>query len=1001
MKLLVSYCSLQNAKVLRKFLAILGLYVFLCSQANALFAVAGSSSEGSFSKGESVSFLQTTNEQVLAFPGADGWGRYTTGGRGGNVMFVTNLNDKGEGSLRAACEASGARTVIFKVSGTIELKSTLRIRNDNITIAGQTAPGDGITIKGRPVDIRANNVIIRYIRFRMGDSVEDDAFKGTEQKNIIIDHCTMSWGVDEVASFYRNENFTLQNCIVAESLYRSIHTKGDHGYGGIWGGKNASFLRNLIAHHTSRTPRFNGARYLPVIDDNTDFRNNVIYNWGFNNVYGGDPNEDWGTKATINVVNNFYKPGPATNSGQVAYRVVEPSKNATFGYSRFHVEGNEVFNKPEVLADNWALGVQSVSAADKETIRSVEPFEHVISETLTASDAYEFVLDNAGVRIPGLDVHELRVIEETRTGTATFGGAYKGVGTGIIDSPADVGGWPELFSAPSPADSDSDGMPDLWELANNLDPNNADDRNADMLGEGYTNLEYYLNNIGPATGFVRPVTNLNAELTNITQVQLTWIDNAVNETGFYVERKVSDAFETIAVLPANTTIFTDSLLNEQTTYTYRIVAFSETDSSVYSNTASATTFSNSSLPQAVVNPYPANNSNNVSTLVGLAWSEPMGADTYDVYFGETTPPAFVGNQSTNNFQPEMLPGRTYFWRVEAVNQNGKTNNNKVWTFTVREKLASQMVGHWSLDSYSSLLDSSVFENHGTAVNVGYNASLANAPVGRAIKFDGSSQYIEIPHSYEFDFENDGFTLAFWLRADANIINESKPQPYIFKGITADQVKAGNLPKSWEVFSVPAENRMVFQVNDGTKTAMLEAPVAEFINGNWVYVIAIRNKNENMLSLYANGVLLATADDQSTDVSQNGNLYFAHRPVDNTFARASIDDVKLFNYVLSLSELYQLMDVTRLKINSLSGQLEVYPNPAQNYFSIKLPDTDEVSGSKLHIMNALGQVLKLQSVNSQNNNNELIVETGNLLSGTYFLHLTTAKASYISKLIIVR
>ncbi|GAB3821922.1 hypothetical protein GCM10028895_25060 [Pontibacter rugosus] len=286
--------------------------------------------------------------EAIAFPGAEGFGKITTGGRGGKVYIVTNLNDSGAGSLRDAINAFGARTVVFAVSGTIQLQSPLTIRNNDITIAGQSAPRDGICLRNYPVTVSADNVIVRYMRFRMGDAkaVEGDAFGGRNRKNIIIDHCSVSWATDEVASFYDNENFTMQWSLVSESLNESVHVKGAHGYGGMWGGMGASFHHNLLAHHNSRNPRFNGARYHKQPGKEiVDYRNNVVYNWGSNSTYGGE-------EGNHNMVNNYYKAGPATPSSKTS-RIVNPSISEGNGYGKFYVTGNYVAGNSAVTTDNW------------------------------------------------------------------------------------------------------------------------------------------------------------------------------------------------------------------------------------------------------------------------------------------------------------------------------------------------------------------------------------------------------------------------------------------------------------------------------------------------------------------------------------------------------------------------------------------------------------------------------------------------------------------------
>ncbi len=430
--------------------------------------------------------------QPLAFPGAEGFGKNTSGGRGGSVIYVTNLNPGGPGSFREACLQQSARTILFRVSGTIFLKKTLNITQGNLTIAGQSAPGEGICIAGADVNIKADNVIIRFMRFRMGDinKIEGDALGSLRNKNIIIDHCSMSWSTDECASFYGNENFTLQWCIISESLANTIHQKGPHGFGGIWGGIKATFHHNLLAHHCSRTPRFGNL----VESENMDFRNNVVYNWGYNNVYGGEGGEQ-------NYVGNYYKPGPATQEN-VKNRLLQITKNTTQGYGSFYVDGNVLEGNPDVSKNNWNGIVISKGETDKmdssdhELLlrsKATEPFEYEPINEQIAQEAYNLVLKQAGTNLHR-DTVDRRIVNEVIFGKGTYGEWFDGGGNGIIDSQEQVGSWPELKSAEPPIDSDSDGIPDIWEKQNGLDPKNPDSNNFN-LDANYTNLEVYLNSI--------------------------------------------------------------------------------------------------------------------------------------------------------------------------------------------------------------------------------------------------------------------------------------------------------------------------------------------------------------------------------------------------------------------------------------------------------------------------------------------------------------------------
>lgn len=498
--------------------------------------------------------------QTPAFPGAEGFARYTTtGGRGGKVIHVTNLNDSGTGSLRAALSQSGKKIIVFDVSGYIDLRSQLNV-SSNTTIAGQTAPGEGITLRYYTLYFgNCDNVIVRFIRSRRSQvkDVNDgaDATWGRKRKNIILDHCSFSWSIDEVASFYDNLNFTMQWCNVTEGLANPGHSKGAHSYGGIWGGKGASFHHNFIAHVQNRAPRFNGARYNWTGYDKTkyensiqaervDFRNCVMYNWGNGNGCYGGPGGGY-----INMINNYYKAGPGTKNKT---RVTQISfSDATNGgdnpfpdyASRYYINGNYVTAASTPENYDWK-GVIYDSGVTKDGDRYIKDAKHLYGNdveyvningtdcvklkldnpieagevtTHSAQTAYEKVVDYCGASLYR-DAADVRYAEEAKTGTTTFNGdvamvkngtTYKTSNTkGILDwinDPASAtqepktASYPELKQETRPAgfDTDKDGMPDEWETANGLNPNDASDAVATTIDTKgwYTNIEVYANSL--------------------------------------------------------------------------------------------------------------------------------------------------------------------------------------------------------------------------------------------------------------------------------------------------------------------------------------------------------------------------------------------------------------------------------------------------------------------------------------------------------------------------
>ena len=422
-------------------------------------------------------FSFTPLDNPPAFKGAEGFGRYARGGRAGAVLLVTNLNDAGPGSLRQAVEQRGPRTVVFRVSGIIQLKSPLRITEPFLTIAGETAPGDGVCLRQSGLTIEgANDIIIRHLRVRPGDEIktEQDALSiGRGSKNILIDHLSTSWSNDEVLSVSGTgiDNVTVQWCLISESLNRSHHSKGAHGYGSlIRADGRVTFHHNIYAHHSSRNPRPGTYGNDPGLL--LDFRNNMIYDWGARAGYtAADP-------ARINYVANYLKPGPSSKTPDVAFLV----GGAT---TRLFVADN-ILEGAAASTDPWQI-IRMEQGLRRDQVGVQKPFEAAPVRTESAREAYRSVLKGAGALLPRRDSIDLRIISEIETGKGR-----------IIDSQNEVGGWPAYEAGPVPVDSDNDGLPDAWEKAHGLDPRNPADQAADRDRDGYTNLEEYLNEL--ATG---------------------------------------------------------------------------------------------------------------------------------------------------------------------------------------------------------------------------------------------------------------------------------------------------------------------------------------------------------------------------------------------------------------------------------------------------------------------------------------------------------------------
>lgn len=462
---------------------------------------------------------------IPAFPGAEGGGKYSFGGRGGKVLVVTNLNDDGPGSLRWACEQGGARIVVFNVAGIIRLQTPLIIRAPYITIMGQSAPGDGVCIAGESVWLNTHDIIIRFMRFRRGETWvgrRDDAIGGNPIGNIMIDHVSATWGLDENMSMYRHmyndstgkieDKFPTVNITIQNSIFGEALDTWNHAFGSTLGGENCSFMRNLWANNAGRNPSvgWNGV---------FNFVNNVIFNWVHRSIDGGD------YRAQFNIINNYFKPGPATPKNNVGHRILKPesgrSKLKEKVYGRAYVNGNIMEGYPEITKDNWNGGVQveeeKTAGEYTSRIKWTSPLPMPAMTIVSAEQAKTFVLANAGATLPVRDAVDTRIVKQVSTGKIEYSENVKLPETqfkhrrmpidsykiGIITDPSQVGGYP-VYKGTAYKDSDNDGIPDAWEIKNGLNPNNAADAaQAAKSKSGYSNIEEYLNSLVPA-GMTQP-----------------------------------------------------------------------------------------------------------------------------------------------------------------------------------------------------------------------------------------------------------------------------------------------------------------------------------------------------------------------------------------------------------------------------------------------------------------------------------------------------------------
>lgn len=825
--------------------------------------------------------------QTLAFPGAEGFGRYATGGRNGSVYIVTNLNNSGPGSLRDAVSQPN-RIVVFEVGGVIKITTRIVV-SPNVTIAGQTAPGGGITVYGNGVSFSgASNAICRYIRFRMGKSGDSgkDAMGIANGRNMIFDHISVSWGRDENFSISGENpaNISIQNSIIGQGLW-------SHSCGGlIQTDSGVSLYRNLYIDNQTRNPKVKGKN---------EFVNNIVYNWGGG---GGYILGDSGGESFANIFNNYFIKGPYTTIAPFTRGNLNFKAYASGNYYDTARDGN--LNGYVLTQPDYGVGVDSI---DWQTSAFAYPIQPGSASVIPAADLYASMVNTVGGSYPGRDPADTLMIGEL----STLGITANPINTFTDETTLLPGGTGIVFNAPAPADTDRDGMPDAWETAHSLNPASAADAMV-ITASGYANLELYINDImnTPAPAFVYHPTYFTDTVISHAQLNLSWTDNTSNETAFILERSDdNDTFSVIAVLAPNTLTYADTGLNANSDYYYRIKAATATDTSAYTPVVTAHTPPVPGYPTVAVNPVPAHQAPYVSTdNITLKWQGSDSASMFHVYMG-THPDSLVLLLDTASRTVPLPPQQyntDYYWRVDATGSIGTTTGT-VWTFHTKNYFAPGLIGYWKLDDSTGLTatDNSSYNNDGEVSN---NNSFTWQPgkINNGIYLNPSATETEsaiiIPNDEVLMNNDNSFSISMWIKGPS-----TTPNCYlIHKGSFAESVTAGTTGKWWGIERNGSNFRWAVD-NNITKTQLTaNNGGTAFFNDTWVHIIAIRSMSDHRLRLYVNGVLNKAIDDNTAgDIGEPSPLILGNSNDLNVPYKAMMDEVQLYNYALSEPQILAL------------------------------------------------------------------------------------------------
>ena len=878
-------------------------------------------------------------DELIAFPGAEGYGRFARGARAGEnptVYHVTNLNDSGKGSLRDAVSQPN-RIVVFDVAGVIRIKSPL-VFSKNLTIAGQTAPGSGIVIYGERTSFSgASDIIVRYLRIRMGMSGrgQNDAAGIANGSNMIFDHCSISWGKDETFSINSDGknggvgNITIQKTIMSQGLL-------PHSAGGLCQPTNTvggvTLYRNLYADNNTRNHKVKGLN---------QYINNVVYHWGSGGGYnlGGDSEG----RIWADVQSNYFIQGP--NSGGNG---VGSGNQLTTVYQRGNktdMSRDGVLNGRDMDENDFARATRVDSFEDllqSEEYPSEHPHASIASMSMSAEEAYQWVVDSVGACLPDRDEVDEYVIDELRS----LGN--KGV---IISSESVLGlvnGVGNIYNAPKPLDTDNDGMPDEWEKANGLDPNDATDA-VKVAANGYLNIENYINSIpaSPVPFLKYPVEILAKSLgTDSITVAFECHEKA---TGAKIRVEVmpeGGEYTTVETIGTDVTSYTVKGLSEKTNYTLRFTTFTDDMASLPAE-FSFRTKGAPGEPDLSTDPIPANGETIAEyTTVTLKFSnEVTGRPYYYVYVG-TSPDRLdsVATVRSRSYTMDVEPNTTYYWRIDVENTYGRTQG-EVWNFTTGQEPVRTKVAYFAFDETSGSTavnvptSEEIMANDATPYG-SYVPVWGEGKINGAILFDAANTTdgMIVPSYEEIVFESAPFSYELWFKSTAG--NSSQSRYLLHKG----SHKSDGDRNTGKWFGLEyKKGTLYFGVDDDVTKSLAEVSATSYFDGNWHHVVAVRDVENAKLLLYIDGELKASANDATGAIDGSEALVIGNVNVnfDSPFI-GSIDEFTLYNDALTELEIKSKYEHGVTAIEEIAAQeredVVVYPNPFKDRFTVTLPQS---------------------------------------------------------------